>query len=171
MDELLADQIANKDYAVFENHLDFYGDDRVSLIDIKNGVLRQKRSLTDTLNSGHRSPKVADALRWMNRKLNAVDAALSRVKFKHNPQLERTGGDVPWVLSLTIWDAKEDARDFWQQATMLSPAQFMAREYRDAKSADDIPVIVAYMQQPDLESIPQEMWDDTNPMRAKNSPS
>lgn len=147
-----ADEIAYQSFQEFVRTLERFAADRDSLLRIKDSVENGRRDATSPENR-----------RWMNRKLQEVDTYLRRVKQVKNPGLKKTGGLAAWWITVVNYDPEDKTKDYFSVATMLNPAEFIARHCREAKHPEEIPVILAFFQQPDIDSIPLEIWDDTCP--------
>lgn len=153
-----ATSIARLHHFDFLNALDKYAADREALILIKNAVEDGRRDIRARGNNNN--PAAADALRWMNRKLQDVDFALSRVKQTKTPGLSKTGGASAFVYSLT------SSGEHWYEASLRRPEEYLANLCR-TMDHDEIPVIQAFIPQSNIDSIPADWWDDTHP--SKNS--
>lgn len=141
----------------FQELLDEYQDPRPDLIEIKNACLRYRASIRDGIEERGPSPKAADALKWVNRKITAVDAALTRLKHLKGSVTE--GG--------TAWEYSHYSEEFgfFTSASMMPPAEFRAYIYRHLDEGEQAPVLLAFIAQPDIAAIKPEFWDHTCPNR------
>lgn len=151
--EVAAD-IAQLHHLDYLKKLDKYAGDREMLLCIKEAVEKERREFKSR---DRLSPGAETALKWMNRKLQDVDTALRNVKMVKLPGLQRTGGANAFTYALTL------DGETWQEASMRNPAEYQAHLCRSAEDPDEIPAIVSFIAQPDIDSIPADWWDDTCP--------
>ncbi len=142
----------------FQELLDEYQDPRPDLIEIKNACLRYRASIRAGMEEHGATPKAADALKWVNRKITAVDAALTRLK--------HLKGSAPDAAGTTAWEYSlySEERGFFTTASMMAPAEFRAHLYRSTTETEAVPVLLAFLAQPDAESIKPGLWDHTRPL-------
>lgn len=144
----------------FQELLEEYQDPRPDLIEIKNACLRYRASIRAGMEEGGATPRAADALKWVNRKITAVDAALTRLKHLKGSSAESAG--TAWEYSLY-----SEQKGFFTIASMMTPAEFRAHMYR-SHVADEVPVLLAFLQQPDIDAIKPEIWDRARPLSQEN---
>lgn len=150
----VAADIAQLHHLDYLKSLDKYAGDREMLLRIKEAVETERRELKSR---DYLSPGAETALRWMNRKLQDVDTALRNVKMVKLPGLQRTGGANAFTYALHL------EGETWPAASMRNPAEYQANLCRTIEDPDEIPAIVGFIAQPDIDSIPAHWWDDTCP--------
>ena len=98
-------------------------------------------------------------------KLVAVEAQLSKKRAQNAPTVPKNGHPdrVANVVTIRLVDA-EDGSEFLDQIATMGPLhELMARIHRDPAFGPKPPAVVYCFRQPDLDSIPDEIWDDTRP--------
>lgn len=153
-------QIIEADPPAYRHHVDKVAQDRNALLAIKMGLEDAKRELKKQHGNRY-PPQVQTWNQELTRRLEIVDTALRHLRARGNPVLARTGGAPAWIYSLVVSD--DTGNDYFQMASMLNPPKFHARECRKAAHPEEIPVILQFLQQEDIEAIHPDLWDETCP--------
>lgn len=151
-----ASNIAGQELGQFLRSIEKIARDRAALSAVLNAVNAEKRDLRAAFPAGFTGTAVSKN-RVLNQKVQEVELLLGKLK-----RGDSTPGDErAWVYSLAA--STEHGAEYWYEASMRPPPEYLAALMQSTENPDEIPVIVHPTSGVNIDAIPAEWWDDTCP--------